>query len=89
MESEAVGNTHVWTHTVYDGPRVNIKVEKNSRGVNWEVTVTGASNPDEALRIIRETDAKLAAQYAPPLVTEEKPETKKMGHPAPTEGETR
>ncbi len=43
--------------------KVNLKVERNSRGFNWEVTVTGASSADEALTILKDAEAKLAAQY--------------------------
>ena len=54
---------HVYHHNVSDGPKVNLKVERNSRGFNWEVTVTGASSADEALSILKDAEAKLAAQY--------------------------
>ena len=54
---------HVYHHTVNDGPKVNLKVEKNSRGYNYEVTVSGASSTDEAMAITKDAEAKLAAQY--------------------------
>lgn len=53
---------HIYHH-YDDAPKVNIKVERNSRGYNWEVTVSGAKSPDEALAIIQETEAKLKATY--------------------------
>ncbi|MFZ6029745.1 MAG: hypothetical protein ACOYYS_18690 [Chloroflexota bacterium] len=55
---------HVYHH--YDGnngPRVNVKLEKNSRGYNWEVTATGAANVDEALALVRDASEKLRAEY--------------------------
>jgi DNA polymerase III subunit epsilon len=56
---------HVYHHNVYT-TKLNVKLEKNSKGYNWEVTVTEASSIDEALKVIRDTDAKLAAQYGQP-----------------------
>lgn len=58
--------SHVYHHNISDGPKVNVKVEKNSRGFNYEVTVTGAANVDEALAILKDAEAKLAAQFATP-----------------------
>lgn len=57
---------HICHHNISDGPKVNVKVEKNSRGYNFEVTVTGAPSVDEALSLVREAESKLAAQYAQP-----------------------
>lgn len=55
---------HVYHHNISDGPKVNVKVEKNSRGYNFEVTVTGAPSVDEALAIVRDAENQLAAQYS-------------------------
>ena len=55
---------HVYHH--YDGnnvTRINVKVEKNSRGYNWEVTATGAVSVDEALELVRDASEKLRAEY--------------------------
>lgn len=54
---------HVYHHNVSDGPKVNVKVEKNSRGYNFEVTVTGASSVDEALKVVVDAETKLKAAY--------------------------
>lgn len=59
-------NQHVYHHTVSDGPRINVKVEKNSRGYNFEVTVTGAASVDEALALVADAEKRLAAQYGQP-----------------------
>lgn len=63
------GIQHVYNH--YDGElKVNIKLERNSKGYNWEVTVTQAKSPDEALQIIAQTEEKLKSKYGPqPEVT--------------------
>lgn len=47
-----------------DKAKVNVKVEKNSRGYNWEVTVTGSTSIDEALSLINEAEMKLSAKYS-------------------------
>lgn len=54
---------HVYHHNISDGPKVNVKVEKNSRGYNFEVTVTGAASVEDALAMVRDAQAKLAAEY--------------------------
>ena len=41
---------------------VGIKLEKNSRGVNWEISFA-APTAEEALAVIRETHARLQAEY--------------------------
>ena len=57
--------SHVYHHTVSE-TKVNMKLEKNSKGFNYEVTVTGASTADEALEIIRDAEQKLYAAYGQP-----------------------
>ncbi len=47
------------------GPRVNAKVEQNSRGMNYEVTVTSASTPEEAARLAKEAMQRLKAEFEP------------------------
>lgn len=54
---------HVYHHSAADGPRVNVKVEKNTRGYNFEATVLNAATPDEALALLRQTVAALEAEY--------------------------
>ncbi len=44
-------------------PRVNAKVEQNSRGMNYEVTVTSASTPEEAARLAKEAIQRLKAEF--------------------------
>jgi hypothetical protein len=43
-------------------PEVNIKLEKNSKGYNWEISYRG-ENLDEVLAKIREANNKLQAEY--------------------------
>ena len=42
---------------------VSIKLAKNTKGYNWEVSVTGAGSVDEAMALAREADARLKAEY--------------------------
>lgn len=57
---------HIYHHSDNDGPRINVKVEKNSRGFNYEATVTGAKTVEEALNLLKDAEAKLSAAYAAP-----------------------
>ena len=54
---------HVYHHSANEGPRVNVKVEKNSKGYNFEATVLGAETPELALELLRQTVARLEAEY--------------------------
>jgi hypothetical protein len=54
---------HVYHHNVASEARVNVKLEKNTKGFNFEITVTGAANADEALAIIKDAEIKMTAAY--------------------------
>ena len=54
---------HIYHHNDVDGPRVNMKAERNTKGYNYEATVTGAKTVDEALAMLSDAIAKLEAQY--------------------------
>ena len=54
---------HVYHHNDSDGARINVKVEKNSRGFNYEATVTGAKTVDEALSLLKDAEEKLRLQF--------------------------
>ncbi len=43
--------------------KVNAKVEQNSRGINYEVTVTSAGSPEEAARLAKEAMQRLKAEF--------------------------
>ena len=55
---------HVYHHNDSDGARINVKVEKNSRGFNYEATVTGASSVEEAMSLLKEAESRLKAEFA-------------------------
>ena len=54
---------HIYHHSDTDGPRINVKVEKNTKGFNYEVTVTGAKTVDEALSLLKDAQQKLQAEF--------------------------
>lgn len=54
---------HVYYHHEEQGPRVTLKIEKNSRGVNWEVSIVQARTVDEGMELLREAETKLRAEY--------------------------
>jgi hypothetical protein len=66
---------HTWAD---QGPKVDIKAERNSRGYNWEIKVSGAKTTDEAIAMLAEADAKLKAQFAPPEEKPAEPPTEKL-----------
>ena len=43
--------------------KVNVKLEHNSRGNNWEITVTNADTYEDALDIIRKADEEMRRLY--------------------------
>jgi hypothetical protein len=54
---------HVYHHNDSDGLRVNMSIEKNSRGYNYSVTVVGAKTVEEGLAVIKEAEEKLKEEY--------------------------
>ena len=54
---------HIYHHSDTNGPRINVKVEKNTKGFNYEVTVTGAQTVDEALSLLKDAQQKLQAEF--------------------------
>lgn len=59
MENEQ----HIYHHSDSDGVRINVKVEKNTKGFNYEATVTGAKTVDEAMVALRSAQGALESQY--------------------------
>lgn len=54
--------THTYHHDD-DRPRFNVKAEKNSRGYNFEATVTNAPSIQEAMELLNTLTTALEAQY--------------------------
>ena len=62
-----IGNTdqHVYHHND-PAPRVSVKVEHNSRGYNWEASVSGASSVQEAMALLTAAEAALNGKFGAP-----------------------
>jgi hypothetical protein len=64
---EGLGAQHVVHSWADSGPKLSLKAEKNSKGYNWEVSISSAKDVDEAMRMLAETDARLKTQFASPV----------------------
>lgn len=60
---------HHFYHADLRNPTVSVKVERNTKGYNFEVSITGANSTNEALELLDTMVAALTERY--PL--EEKP----------------
>ena len=57
--------------TVTSNPkRIHLTVEKNSRGVNWTVSVDGFEDLDECFETVQKAVAKMSAEYGKPVFAE-------------------
>lgn len=54
---------HIYHHSDNDGARINVKVEKNSKGFNYEATVTGAKTVEEAIGLLKDAQQKLQTAF--------------------------
>jgi hypothetical protein len=54
--------SHVYHHNDA-APRIDVKVERNSRGYNYEAKVSGASSVDEAMSFLGEAERALKSRY--------------------------
>ena len=62
-DADDARQVHVYHHRDDDRPRINVSVEKNSKGYNWTVTVTSAADLDQAIRIIGDAEERLRNYY--------------------------
>lgn len=54
---------HVIHSNVPADPKINLKLIRNSRGVNWEITAMNFATVEEALEAIQQAETQLAALY--------------------------
>lgn len=54
---------HVFNHYDQAAPRINVKAEKNSKGFNYEATVTGAETVEQAMGLLRQAVQALESEY--------------------------
>lgn len=76
---------HIYHHNDSDGLRVNMAVEKNSRGYNFSATIVGAKTVEEAIQAMDAAETALRLKYGAsveqpvPAATDKKPSSKKSG----------
>lgn len=58
---DGTNQQHVYHHS--EGPKLNVSVEKNSRGWNYSATVTNASEVPEAMKILKDAVAALREEF--------------------------
>jgi len=63
VDDQLEGNTIVVVHVSTSDVRINTKVTSTTRGYTWEVTVVNAESVDEAVRLAKEAEAKLRAEF--------------------------
>lgn len=51
---------HIYHHSEPVPARVSLKVERNSKSINWEISVSNATTPDEAVELYLATLKKLS-----------------------------
>ena len=55
---------HIYHHNAdAEPPRINVKVERNTKGYNWEASVTGALSVEQAMELLKEVEASLHRTY--------------------------
>lgn len=50
---------HHYHHRDNDGPKVSVKLERNSKGFNYEISVTGARDVVEWSDLLQESKAQI------------------------------
>jgi hypothetical protein len=60
---------HIYHHNDSDGIRVSVKVERNTKGYNWEASVSGAKTVEDALKTLQEVSVKMAQTYGKGEIT--------------------
>lgn len=55
---------HIYHHYDNDGLRINMSIEKNSRGFNYSVTIVGGKSVDEAMATLKMAESYLKAEYS-------------------------
>jgi len=60
---------HVYQHTD-KAPRINVSVEKNSRGRNWTATVVDAQDVETAMALLKQVTDSLERAYGTSQTTD-------------------
>lgn len=62
---------HIYHHYDNDGVRISMKAEKNTKGYNFECSVTGASTVHEAILTLLDANKELKLAFEQPMTTPE------------------
>ena len=54
---------HIYHHNITPPARVNVSVERNTKGYSWTATVINAATVAEALALLTEAENALRAQF--------------------------
>ena len=57
---------NVYHHYEDNGPRITVKVERNSKGYNWECAVSNCKDVATAMALVSEAEDRLASEYSTP-----------------------
>lgn len=60
--NEDMEEQHLYHHNDQD-LRVSMKIEKNSKGYNWECSVSGAKTVEEAIALLTQGENELKKVY--------------------------
>lgn len=67
MAEITTSEVHHYHHSDNDGIRVTVKVEKNSKGYNWEASGSGAKSVAEAIFALSQAEIELRKIYGEPV----------------------
>lgn len=62
---------HIYHHNDSDGLRLNVSVEKNTKGFNYSATIVGAKTVEEAMTAVQQVMARLKEVYGAASISEE------------------
>jgi len=62
-----VQEQHIYHHYDDDKPRISVEIEKNTKGYNHKIAISGAKSVDEVLALIADAQAKLLILLNPPV----------------------
>ena len=54
---------HIYHHNDNDAPKVNVSVEKNTKGYNWSATIVGASTVEQAIEMVVKANQELTKKF--------------------------
>lgn len=69
-EANAQANSqHVYTHYDPTPPHVSVKCEKNSKSINWEVSVSGCASVADAMKMLDEARKEMEQRFGTVIAT--------------------